>query len=369
MNINDYKKVTDRIEISERCRDEVLNMAKRSEKRNHKIKIKTVPIIIAATVAACGGTAVFAANHFGLFDRLNKTMDSTTVNEYGVEVKPNKYDNNNYEIIGQNAEELTEPVNAVSKNISIGAQSVYCDGSSLIIGLTGSLSDGNTMDFNAISFLCDVNIGGTVYTFNAEPNRDVLSSAMGLYRDEGEQNSFTGSISIAFKKDNKITEQTTADIRIYNILCGNNRYSDSAVTLDDEINLTVDINPETELVQEYLASMSDNGFEAKIYEISPAMITVGTRYPEFYDTNIETITIDGYEAPKYSLITLWYDENGNQIDFLSASCLPDYNDGFETGMLSSTDSSTLTVKWFNKQVQDENGNMELLYEYTFDLTE
>ena len=136
--------------------------------------------------------------------------------------------------------------------------------------------------------------------------------------------------------------------------------------------MTVDVVPELKLVHEFYASMSENGFEAKIYEISPAGITVGTKYPEFYLTNSETITwYEGdqlLEGPKYSVIAQYFDENGNLIDFIDVRELPDYGDGFSTGILASTDSSDITVKWFNKQAHDENGNPELLYEYTFDIS-
>ena len=118
--------------------------------------------------------------------------------------------------------------------------------------------------------------------------------------------------------------------------------------------------------------MSEDGFEAKIYEISPAGITVGYQYPEFYDTNTETVSWEEngqiMTGPKYSIYAVYFDENGNPLEGLDLTACPDYGDGLWTGMLASTDSSTITVKWLNKQTA-VTGEKEVIYEYTFDISE
>lgn len=372
MNIHDYSKVTDRIEINEKCRDEVLNMKRNKKKITHKMNKKAFIGIIAAAVVACGGTAVFAADYFRVFDRLSDKKDRTFVTEQGQELKADKYDNNNYDIIGQNAQETS--ASAATEEFSMNVESVYCDGSNLILGLTGSFEDGNTLNTNYIAFSCEITVDGKSYVIDLEDGSDdnYLRFSGNIIRDEGEENSFTGSVSLTLK-DEKIENPTTADIRFYDITCSDSYLLDSSVRLEDEIEMSVDIVPELELVKECLLSMSEDGFEAKIYEISPAGITVGYQYPEFYDTNTETVSWeeDGQilTGPKYSIYAVYCDENGNPLEGLDLTACPDYGDGLWTGMLASTDSSTITVKWFNKQVQDENGNMELLHEYTFDISE
>lgn len=375
MNLNDYKKVTDRLEISERCREEVLTMKKRTGKIKHKMNKKAAALIAAAALTVGAGTAAVAANHFDVFDRLSEKQNRTITLDNGNEVKIDKYDKNNYEIIGQHAQDVTAA--AQSEELSVNVESVYCDGSNLIVGFTGSLADGNPSGIISLNFNCDITIDGVTYTRDehiiAGNDNNYLRFDGNMILDEGETNSFTGSISLTLRTGEKIEDPTTADIRLYDISCGYDYIMHSPVYLDSEVNMTVDVIPELELVQECYASMSENGFEAKIYEISPAGITVGTKYPEFYDTNNETITWEEegmmVEGPKYSIVSLFFDENGNMIEGIGVKELPDYGDGFETGILASTDSSTITVKWFNKQVQDENGNSELLYEYTFDLSE
>ncbi len=371
MNIHDYSKVTDRIEINEKCRDEVLNMKRNKKKITHKMNKKAFIGIIAAAVVACGGTAVFAADYFGVFDRLSDKKDRTFVTQEGQELKADKYDNNNYDIIGQNAQEAS--ASAATEKFSMNVESVYCDGSNLILGLTGSFEDGNMMNTNYIAFSCEISVDGKSYVIDLEDGSDdnYLRFSGNMIRDEGEENSFTGSVSLTLK-DEKIENPTTADVRFYDIACSDSYMLDGSVRLEDEIEMSVDIVPEVELVQECLLSMSEDGFEAKIYEISPAGITVGYQYPEFYDTNTEKVSWeeDGQilTGPKYSIYAVYFDENGNPLEGLDLTACPDYGDGLWTGMLASTDSSTITVKWLNKQTA-VTGEKEVIYEYTFDISE
>ena len=372
MDMNDYKNVTDRLQISERCREEVFTMKNRTGKIKHKMNKKAVALIAAAALTVGAGTAAVAADKLGAFDRLSDKKDRTVVLDNGNEVKLDKFDKNNYEIIGQYAQDVTAA--AQSEELLVNVESVYCDGSNLIVGFSGSLADGNPSGIITLNFHCDITIDGETYSMNnvITEHHNYLRMNGNMVIDEGQTNSFTGSISLTLKTGEKIENPTTADIRLYNISCGYDYIMDTPVYLDGEVNMTVDVVPELKLVQECYASMSENGFEAKIYEISPAGITVGTKYPEFYLTNSETITwYEGnqlLEGPKYSVIAQYFDENGNLIDFIDVRELPDYGDGFSTGILASTDSSDITVKWFNKQAHDENGNPELLYEYTFDIS-
>lgn len=371
MNIHDYSKVTDRIEINEKCRDEVLNMKRNKKKITHKMNKKAVISIIAAAVVACGGTAAFAADYFGVFDRLSDKKDRTFVTEWGQELQADKYDNNNYDIIGQNAQKAS--VSAASEDFSMNVESVYCDGSNLILGLTGSFEKGNTLNTNYIAFSCEIIVDGRSYVIDLddESNDNYLRFSGNMIRDEGEENSFTGSISLTLK-DEKIENPTTADVRFYDIACSDSYMLDGSVRLEDEIEISVDIVPEVELVQECLLSMSEDGFEAKIYEISPAGITVGYKYPEFYDTNTEKVSWEEngqiMTGPKYSIYAVYFDENGNPLEGLDLVECPDYGDGLWTAMLASTDSSTITVKWLNKQSADRT-EKDVIYEYTFDISE
>ena len=68
MNINDYNKVIDRLSPSAECRNEVLNMKKKQ--KNIKLNRKGIAVIIAVAVAACGGTAVYAAEKISSFKKL-----------------------------------------------------------------------------------------------------------------------------------------------------------------------------------------------------------------------------------------------------------------------------------------------------------
>ena len=59
MNMNDYRKVTDRIYPSGKCREEVMNMRNENSRKKikHRYTGKAVAAIAVAVVAACGKLA------------------------------------------------------------------------------------------------------------------------------------------------------------------------------------------------------------------------------------------------------------------------------------------------------------------------
>lgn len=364
MNMDDYRKVADRMEPSEQCRNEVLNMKK--TKITHRKNRKFVPLMIAAAVAVCGGGTIIAADSLGAFDKLVGVPEKT--NEKGF--RYNKFDNNNYDAIAQNAAVPEESLTAANEKLSVACDSVYCDGRSLMLGLTGEFYENVMKNYNSVSFDCEVIVNGKTHELRGARDWDCgfwrLDGA--LYRDESRENGFTGSISIGFLDEYVITEPTMVEVRMYNI--GDLNWNEPRGSrLGDDISFTVEVTPDTSLLQKPMLSMEQDGFGAKIYEISPACIIVGSTYPEWYDNNTETIEYeDGTLGPKYSVHAGWYDENGDPIPPLDYTMDLD-SDGYHICPYSYADTSKITVKWFNSQNRDENGNAEVLYEYTFDLTE
>ena len=156
MNINDYKKVTDRLSPSAECRNEVLNM-KKKQKKNIKLSRKGIAVIIAAAVTACGGTAVYAAEKLGAFDRMNKTLEETIVLSDGTELEKDKFAELDYNQIAQTAQTFTKPISFEGEDISITIESVYCDGYTVILGLTGSLKNGNPEGYEDVQLIKTTN--------------------------------------------------------------------------------------------------------------------------------------------------------------------------------------------------------------------
>ena len=73
MKIEDYKNVTDRIEIREECRKEIINMSIEKNKSKHKWSKKTfIPVIAAAIVGSVSYT------HLDVYKRQLHSLILTT---------------------------------------------------------------------------------------------------------------------------------------------------------------------------------------------------------------------------------------------------------------------------------------------------
>lgn len=364
MNMNDYKKVADRMEPSEHCRNEVLNMknTKITKKNNHRL----TAVLIAAAVMTAGGGMIIAADSLGAFDKLIGVQEKKDACGFSYD----KYDRNNYEAIAGNDKTPEESLSAANEKLSVACDSVYCDGRSLILGLTGEFYENVMKNYNSVHFDCEVIVNGKTHELRGAWDWDCGFWRFDgrLYRDESRENGFNGSICLGFTDEYIITEPTVIEVRMYNI-GALNWNEPRGSRLGDDLSFTVSVTPDATLRQTPMLSMEQDGFAAKVYEISPACIMVGSSYPEWYDTNTETIECeDGTLGPKYSVHAGWYDENGNPLEPLDYTMDLDSN-GYHICPYSYADTSKITVKWVNLQNRDENGNAEILYEYTFDLTD
>ncbi len=375
MNIRDYIKVTDSLKVSEKCRDEVFNMNRESKISHKKIK-KSTSIFIVAAVLACGGTITAFASGFGVFESFMNNKNREYVSEDGIKFKVDKYDRDNYSQIAEHSDALEEEW-YTNDELAVSVDSVYCDGRNIIFALKGYMIDGNSDNTDYISLVPKIKIGDKTFDpFDNELNGCVRRDGS-LIRNEDEANSFSGVVKFEFNNDNIITEQTDVEITLQD-LSGRKDYYAGEMTFKSEnpITFTVSAQPDESSRVQTDYAFSNNGFEAKIYEIGPAGIIIGTKNPEEYENNQEEIEItdsDGtiMRGPKYSIIVQCFDKNGDILPYLPQYELIDYNDGFSTSILPATDSKTITVKWFNKQEHDdstENG-MKLYYEYTIDISE
>lgn len=360
MNANDYRNLMNKIEVSENCKKEIFETMKESRKKINKKRF--MPLGVALALLTCTGTAVFAAET-GVFSKLTNKKERTVVNDYGNEIKLDKLDKTNYEKIDENAEKV-ENLSYQSEYLSLDVESVYCDGTSLIIGLSGTLNIDSPKP--VIYFRTQADVNGEHFDdtlINAYEGK-CLRMFSDMVIDEGSENTFTGSISMTFAEDFKLTEPTTIDLKLSNIqntIFG----SDYPIKLDDIVEFTLDVTPDLSKVTEVDESVSDEDFVFKIDNISPAMITVEAEWPEFYETNTETIEIiEGDQilhGPKYSIVVLFKDADGNRIDAI------DWFDGYLNTIklgLAYTDTESITAVFINKQESDENGNPKVLKEIT-----
>ena len=376
MNMNDYKKVTDRIYPSDRCREEVMNM--RSEHNRKKIKHRPMGKIIAAisvaVVAACGGT-VAAAAKLGAFERLSSKETRTVTNDAGKEFPIDKFDKNDYASIAPAAVKVEKVETASNGDITVSIDSVYCDGQELIFALNGSLDNGNSVGAGYIHCLASLYVNGEQY-----PNPEgYFENTLGFYGatfviDEGEQNSFTGSVTCLLSDKNRIAEDSDIELRLFSFKCRDKYWTDSLLVSEPVVSLSTKVTPDTSLVRRFGdngITVSEDGFSATVYSISPAMMVVSSEHPKWYDENEEKVTWieDGQEmkGPKYAIISKFYDADGNEIKWLERDSwsMPDGKIGC---CLRSTDSDVVYCRFLNKQT-GASGEMELIKELRIDLSE
>lgn len=371
MNAKAYKDVMDRIEIDEKCKEELFNTMDKKEQKKFKIKgSKLIPVCIAAVILTCTGTA--AASELGVFDKLNAKKNRVVTNDYGDKFEIDKYDDNNYEIIGQNAVTIDTPITAETENLSVTVESVYCDGANIILGLTAVFDKPDNIETaEKLVFDQKIDINGESYSTYIH-NENIIRFGGNLILDEGSENTYTGNISFTLSPECRITEPTTVELTLINFVCLNYLYKEYG-TLDDKITLDIDIVPDTSKIVQCGAYEEKDGFAFKIYEVSPAMITIGIKYPDFYDKAwdefFENLTGDETEDEDVpaSPVTMFYDENGEIIKPIGMWNHMDYGDGMSIGCLASSDTSSITVRFADKNHFDENGEPILLKEITVNI--
>lgn len=311
-----------------------------------KGKKKTITIVTAIIMAACCGTAAVGAEHLGIFSRLNQKKDMTfnlhvkeeNGEEYDMELPVRKvempYD---YDKIAEAADEVADTVIAESDGLTIQVDSVYCDGQTLMISLSGSMKDGNPDHKNMIALYQELSVirDGKWYS-HRRSNTPFIDGW--LYLDEGTDNQFSGSIEILFREEDTISEPETIEINIGYPYALENYLDEDYVPLD-RLNFSVDVVPDPSLKSNgdpY--TITKDGYSIRFYEISPAMMTVG-----FYSPDVEGAWI--------------WDENGEPLSHIPLSELPDSDDGYAVCYFTPIESGTLTAYFFDKNNIDENGNI------------
>lgn len=373
MNIKDYNKVSDRIQPSERCRDEVLNM-NRQKKIKHKMNKKAVAAIITIAVAACGGTAVFAASHSNLFRNLEDNKSKTHITDDGREFQVDKTpDLNNYEMLENYAETAEEPEIIENEDLSVSIESTYCDGRTIVLGLTGSLNDGNPNSYryiglNSIRIDCGDVVFETESRLDGNANYAWLEGNMML--DEGEENSFSGQITLKLHEGSMLTESKNAVITLKKVVIGDDYFN-----IQDELNdieLKKRIVVDKDLINGNAVEQSEDGYAVRLSNYSPAEIRVDWEFPsELDERNLtEHIIVDGYEGPAYSMVISFYDENDNVIPFLNDGYVPISNK--KGGSLTTPTGDIVIARIMNKQERTDsevNHYMKVYKEFTFDISE
>lgn len=378
MNMNDYKKVVDRISPSERCREEVLNM--RSENNRRKIKRKPtgriIAVIAVAAIAACGGT-VAAASGLGAFDRLANKKDRTITYDNGYVGPIDKFDDNDYEKISPHAVQFEEVSKASNDYFTVELDSAYFDGTELILGFTGEIADGNVKALSSLRFTSMLEINGE-RVMEARPDKAYMPYWGGCFViDEGTDNSFTGSMTCVLPYSARFDDTAEVTLKINNIwsneiLTYSEReqrpYSYEVMPHKKEniLTLSANVTADTGLIKQINKTVEQDGFSLTVYSMSPAMMLVNTSYPESYDIaireEIENGTSDGHCHAVHPVAFL-FDEDGNYIAPLGFDPVQ-MADGKWASASLPTDSKTITMKVGDKNcTSNELGSIEFDNKY------
>lgn len=327
--------------------EEVTAFMKRFRTENHSGKAekkgnrKTITVITALIMAACCGTAAVAADYLGVFNRLTHKKDMTfQLGGNGPELPIDKehpaYD---YEQIANAANDVMEKLPSEAENLTIQVESVYCDGTTLMIGVSGSMKDGNPEHKRYIEFYpATMYINGKVYDSTISPaERDFSSLGGSMVLDEGADNQFSGNITLIVFGDEEITEPTTVEVTLPRLVAQDN-YADTNYIELGGLSVSADVTPDTSLKASEPYTITDGDFSVRFYEISPAMMIVG-----FHDPNDMSAWLN--------------DENGNQVEWIGVGQLPDYGDEYGIGCMIPVTTGYVTATFFDKNNQDENGNI------------
>ncbi|MDE6785110.1 MAG: hypothetical protein K2J26_07050 [Ruminococcus sp.] len=353
---------------------EVNNIMKRfrEEKGTMPVKKRRKPkmsaVILAAVIAACGGTTVFAASHSNLFQNLESNKTKTHVDDNRTEWKVDKTpDLNNYEMLESFANTDEEAEISSNDEISVSVESMYCDGRTLVLGLTGSLNNGNPdgyryVGFGSIKIDCGDVVFETADRLDGTVHYTWLEGNMML--DEGTENSFSGQITLKLLDEYMLTESKNAVITLEDLYIGDDYYNTHAELNDIVINKRIVVDKD--LINGNAIEQSEDGYKVRLSDYSPASIHVEWEYPSDLDdkNKAETITVDGCYTPLYSMELFFYDEDGNEIPFL--------NELIGTGSLTTPSSDIIYARILNKQERTDSDlyyGMPVYKEFKFDLSE
>ncbi len=361
----DVSKMPENNSISDQ---EVNNIMKRFREENStqpikkRRKSKMSIAIIAALVAACGGTTVFAATHSNLFQNLESNKTKTHVTEDGREFQVDKTpDLNNYEMLENYADTSDELEIAENDDMSVSIESTYCDGRTLVLGLRGSLNNGNPEGYryvglNSIKIDCGDVVFETGNKADGISNYTWLEGNMML--DEGTENNFSGQITLKLLEENMLTESKNAVITLKNVCIGDDYFNVKDELSDIEIKKRIVVDKD--LINGNTVEQSEDGYKVKLSDYSPASIHVEWEYPSDLDEKNDP----EHFMPFYSMVLFFYDEDGNEIPFL--------NEEIGTGSLTTPSSDIIYARILNKQ--ESNGSdlyygMPVYKEFKFDLSE
>lgn len=334
--------------IMEKFRNEI---NKDNTKRKRKPRKSVIIAAAAAAVLICGGT-VATAKGLNVFNRQSHANDITFTHtisdsDEAMELPLDKFAvKYNYNDIAKAAQEIEEIKTAETDNLTLQVESVYCDGTTLMIGVSGSMKDGNPNHKQLISLgNIKLSLGNVTYDILYGGEESEFAHLEGsLVLDEGTENQFSGNITLVVLGDRTIAKPETAEISIRRITAEDNYMDQNYIELGSNLNLSVNVYPDPSIKDDNVYTIIDGDYSVRFYEISPVMMIVGFKSP-------------------FDEVNSWMNnENGEPVESMSLRELPDYGDGFSIGCMVPVTSGYVTASFFDKNNLDENGNVIIINE-------
>lgn len=357
MKIEDYKNVTDRIEIREECRKEIINMSIEKNKSKHKWSKKTfIPVIAAAIVGCTAITAAFADDVISVFSKEKAKQEITAEVADGTEYKVNKGNQLNYDILEDHAESLSEECD--TNGLKVKAESIFCDGENLTVIFTAENNNPDIENkYHIFAKGVRVDIGGKSFS-------DIDNMCLpwiDLIRDYEGASAYTGTFQMHIPENLRFTD--TTDIKIHIGVYESADVWENGNILDyyeycRENN--IDYRQDPQGAEKYYSQFNAGG--DFLLKVTPDMSANKINETIYKDegSGIEIcqvkstpycLSIKYKNSSEMSLAMLVYDENGNQLE-LNLANQGEYDGNYQTHNFSSTDSKAITVQFVDKNSEN-----------------
>lgn len=333
MKIEDYKKVTDRIEIREDCRKEIINMSIEKNSKKHRFSKRTIiPVIAAAVVGCTAMTAAFADDVISVFSKAKGTQELTAEGADGTQYKVNKGDQLNYDQLEQHAEALSEICE--TDGLIIKAESVFCDGENLCVTFTAENTNPEVENnYHIWAKGVTVEIDGKTYS-DTNTNAEIW---IDMFCDYEGASTYTGTMQFPIPKSGQFTDSQNIKIHVEHYEMAE-AWSNDGTSFKGSVDFLITVTADT----------SSNKINNTVYSDSEAGIEIAEVKSTPYSVSLK------YKTPSdEGLLPIVYDENGNQLELNLDN--QGYFDGtYQIHNYSSTDSDIITVQFIDKNSENLN---------------
>lgn len=321
MKFTDYKRIIEKIEISDNCREKILS--DKSVLRSYtKCKPRKIGLaaVLTFVIAMIGGTGVFAADYFSIFSRLKKLH--------------NKYDYSMHESLINTGNKIN--ISSADNAYILSSDNSFFDGKNVVFTLELKRKDGKPL--NVISedkktiqpkYICinpQIMINGTDYS------KRKSGQAVTSYLFLDYNNGYIGTVS--FETD-EIAEILSVNCNINLINCYIYNPDWEMHSIKSNLNIEIPIQNNKNLVYNEL-NLINNEREIKYTESSAAGLKIC--YKPFQDEVIVIHDENGRKIMRNDLIDS-YEENGYIMEYFEHSA----TDIIYVEFLSKNNSDKKTV--------------------------